>query len=308
VNSKKDEDSSEVADKIVLEHDNNHEPNKPNLASNELQIRSIAPGKDLVILPGKVDQQLLPSPNQVSLDEIELENPQITALASPSSAVSAFVRSTLNRLIPGETWGEGEAGRANASWFLQSVDKFINRRKFESMTLQEALQGLKVSEMTWLSLPGDHKKMAKSDFEKRKQLLAEFVYYLFDSFVIPLIRSNFHATESNGSKNRLFYFRHDVWRQLTEPSILELKKSMFQDIGSKPAKTLQSGRSLGYSQIRMLPKKNDFRPIANLRKRPEYLHYGKRLLGKSVNSMLTPAFKVLNSEKVYRICVQASTG
>jgi telomerase reverse transcriptase len=166
------------------------------------------------------------------------------------------------------------------------------------MTLEEVLQGLKVSELKWLAPPGDHKKMARSDFEKRKQLLAEFIYYLIDSFVIPLIRSNFHVTESNGNKNRLFYFRHDVWRQLTEPSISELKRSMFQDIGSKPAKTLLSGRSLGYSQIRMLPKKTDFRPIANLRKRPEYLHYGKRMLGKSVNSTLTPAFKVLNYEKV----------
>jgi telomerase reverse transcriptase len=232
------------------------------------------------------------------VDPTSLESPEIADLATPGTAVSAFVRSAISRLIPTEAWGTGDIGKSNASWFLLNVDNFVQRRKFESMTLHEIIQGLKISAMTWLTPPGGQNKMAKSDFEKRKQLLAEFIYYLIDSFVIPLIRSNFHVTESSSSKNRLFYFRHDVWRKLTEPAMARLKTSMLQDMGSKLAKSRTSGSSLGFSQIRLLPKKTDFRPIANLRKRSEYIHYGKRLLGQSINSKLNPVFRVLNYEKV----------
>src|SRR3954470_9240094 len=84
---------------------------------------------------------------------------------------------------------------------------------------------LQISTLSWLRPPGQDTttKMAKTDFDKRQEMFMEFVYWVFDSFLIPLVRSNFHVTESNVHRNRLFYFRHDVWRMLTEPSLSNLK-------------------------------------------------------------------------------------
>ena len=136
-----------------------------------------------------------------------------------------------------------------------------------------------------------------SDMRKRKEIFLEFLYYIFDSLLIPLIRSNFHVTESNTHQNRLFYFRHDVWRSLTEPTISALKSTMFEELKTPQAKQILDARALGFSQIRLLPKSNGLRPITNLRRRITKLHNGRVTLGRSINSVLAPVFNVFDFEK-----------
>lgn len=153
--------------------------------------------------------------------------------------------------------------------------------------------------MTWLNSVHVNPclKIAVSDMQKRKEILLEFLYYVFDSLLIPLIRSNFHVTESNLHQNRLFYFRHDVWRSLTEPAMADFKLSMYEEIKTVKAKRLLDARALGFSQIRLLPKSNGVRPITNLRRRVTKLQNGKVTLGRSINSVMAPVFNVLQFEK-----------
>ena len=125
----------------------------------------------------------------------------------------------------------------------------------------------------------------------------ELLYYVFDSILIPLVRSNFHVTESKMHQNRLFYFRHDIWRALTEPAITNLKLSMFEEIPTLKAKKILDARMLGFSQIRLLPKANGLRPITNLRRRVTKLQNGKIALGRSINAVMTPVFNMLDLEK-----------
>jgi telomerase reverse transcriptase len=159
---------------------------------------------------------------------------------------------------------------------------------------------MQVGSLAWLRPPGQNNdaKMARSDFAKRKELLLEFVYWLFDSFLIPLIRSNFHVTESNVHRNKLFYFRHDVWRMLTEPSLTSLKASMFEHIPSERMTRLLAMRPLGFSKIRLLPKRHGFRTIMNLKRRQQVMRNGTMSLGRSINSIMTPVFNVITYEKV----------
>ena len=132
---------------------------------------------------------------------------------------------------------------------------------------------------------------------KRKEIFLEFLYYVFDSLVTPLIRSNFYVTESNIHRNRLFFFRHDVWRRMTEPALSSLKISMFEEMDTVKARRLLDARPLGFSQIRLLPKANGIRPIMNLRRRVTKLQNGKVLLGRSINSVMAPVFNMLDYEK-----------
>lgn len=158
---------------------------------------------------------------------------------------------------------------------------------------------MQLTALEWLVPPNTSAtvKMGQSDMQKRKEIYLEFIYYIFDSLLIPLIRSNFHVTESNTHRNRLFFFRHDVWRRLTEPSLTSLKLSMFEEMKPTRAKQLLSARALGFSQVRLLPKKSGFRPVMNLRRRIPKIQGGKVVLGRSINSVMAPVFNVLDYEK-----------
>jgi telomerase reverse transcriptase len=139
--------------------------------------------------------------------------------------------------------------------------------------------------------------MSQTDAHKRAEILNEFVYYVFDSLLIPLIRSNFYVTESSVHKYRLFFFRHDVWRHIAEPAMAALKVKMFEEVKMDEAMKILDSRRLGYGQIRLLPKGATVRPIMNLRRRT-IGRGSRRILGPSINRVLGPVHDMLKLEKV----------
>lgn len=216
-------------------------------------------------------------------------------LATSHAHVFAFCRAVLSNVLPKRL-----LGKYNQSILFQNVEKFIRGRRFETPTLASFLRGMRIRDVAWLSPPGISltQRLSMSDTNKRFQLLAEMVYYLIDSLLIPLLRTNFHVTESAAHRNRLFYFRHDVWRRLSEPAITSLKLNMLQEIGGQAAFRGLTGRTLGFSQIRLLPKETGMRAITNLKRRSQLTIGGRKFMGRSINSSLTPAFGVLKLEKV----------
>ena len=58
--------------------------------------------------------------------------------------VSAFCRAVFSRLLPSEFWGVGDTKAENEKAFLRNIDRFIQLRRFESLSLHEVSQGLKV--------------------------------------------------------------------------------------------------------------------------------------------------------------------
>jgi hypothetical protein len=65
--------------------------------------------------------------------------------ATPTASVSAFCRSVLSTLIPNEFWGDGNTQTHNKDVFMKSVDRFITLRRFETVSLHDVIQGMKVS-------------------------------------------------------------------------------------------------------------------------------------------------------------------
>lgn len=154
--------------------------------------------------------------------------------------------------------------------------------------------------MKWL-VPhkcNDDYNMATSDYNKRKEILLEFLYWLFDSYIIPLVQSFFYVTESSTHRYQLFFFRHDVWRKYSGPSITNLKVSMFDEMKIEKATKILDGRCVSFSKVRLLPKATGVRPIINLRRRVQIKVNGTTNLSRSINSVLKPLFSVLNFEKV----------
>lgn len=218
--------------------------------------------------------------------------------ATPLEMVSTFCRSVIARLLPQNALGTGSDGEHNMQIMLQRIDQFVRLRRFETMSLHQVMQGMRVKSIEWLGSPktGKGQNLSKSDFSKRVELLQEYSYYLLDSILIPLIRSNFYVTESSSHRNRLFYFRHDIWRKLSEPSLTTLRLNMFVQPTPSEIRRVLATQSLGYSYLRLLPKDSGSRPITNLRRRQARQISGRRILAQSINSQLTPIFSVLKYE------------
>ncbi|KAJ5806303.1 uncharacterized protein N7503_003905 [Penicillium pulvis] len=232
----------------------------------------------------------------------------LTDYATPTSSVSAFCRAVLLNLIPPKFFGEGPEGSFNRKIIMKHVDSFIKMRRFESLSLHEVCKGLKITNIPWLASPklyhsqgGTKAKLSLSDFQKRTELLHEFMYYIFDSILIPLVRANFYVTESQTHRNRLFYFRHDVWQHLTKEPLATLKTTIFEEIETSRAQRLLEKRSLGFGSLRLLPKTTGIRPILNLKKRvvKESSWGGKKrtYLAASINSSLAPISSMLSYER-----------
>lgn len=166
------------------------------------------------------------------------------------------------------------------------------------MSVFQDAKKVQISDIAWLKPIGStNTRMSQTDAKKKWEIFHEFLYYLFDSLLIPLLRANFHITESNVHRYRVFYFRHDVWRTLAEPALASLKVTMFEEIKLDKALKILDTRSLGFSQVRLLPKETGIRPIMNLRRRA--LKKGsKNVLGPSINSVLAAVYNVLSYEKV----------
>ncbi|KAI6350784.1 hypothetical protein MCOR25_010392 [Pyricularia grisea] len=225
------------------------------------------------------------------------EHGLILDLATPAVHVSAYCQAVLSRLVPDKFWGDGEIRVANKKVFLKHVDHFVKLRRFETMNLHELSQGLKINEIEWLAPPGlARQKASQSDRRKRLEIFQEFLYYLFDSILIPLIRSNFYVTESSTHRSQLFFFRHDVWRQIAEPFMAVLKVNMYEEVNTDEAQQILASRDLNFSQVRLLPKGSSMRPITNLRRRT-LAQGSKKMLGASINTILGPAHTMLKYEK-----------
>ena len=227
------------------------------------------------------------------------ENVSLLAYATPTSNVSAFCRAAMSRILPENSLGDGADGEHNMAMLLSQVDSFVAMRKFESLTLHHVSQGVRLNSISWLRPPGipSERSMSSTDRRSRLEILHEFLYYVFDSILIPLIRSHFYVTESNKHRNHLFYFRHDVWRRISEPSMASLQVTMFDNLKARDLRKARNSRLLGHSQLRLLPKVSGARPIINLKRKTTRLKGGKTVLNQNINSKLLPAFASLNYEK-----------
>ncbi|OAA73491.1 Telomerase ribonucleoprotein complex - RNA-binding domain protein [Cordyceps fumosorosea ARSEF 2679] len=201
----------------------------------------------------------------------------IVDLATPMSHVSAFLQAALSKVLPDAFLGEGD-------------DLLHNKALL-------AKKGFKISNIQWLQLPSlNGQKASQSETRKQLELFHELLYYIFDSLVIPLVRSTFYVTESNNHRYQLFYFRHDVWRVVSERAMTAIKDDMLEEIEIGDIQSIMSSQRLGFSQIRLLPKGASLRPIMNLRRRYP-MKNNKKILGPSINTALAPIHNVLKLEK-----------
>lgn len=79
---------------------------------------------------------------QIKVDCRDQSN--VTDAATPSSQVSAFVRAVITNVWPRDLFGAGDEGANNWRLLMTQIDAFIVARRYETMSLDTVMAGLKV--------------------------------------------------------------------------------------------------------------------------------------------------------------------
>lgn len=84
-------------------------------------------------------EKSVPDRNKAGISSIIID------LATPSAEVSAFCQAVISRIVPNDFLGNDDVQMHNKSHLLKSIDSFVRLRRFESMSLHEVMQDMKVS-------------------------------------------------------------------------------------------------------------------------------------------------------------------
>lgn len=166
-------------------------------------------------------------------------------------------------MIPREFWGSEH----NLLIFEKKVYLFVCMGRYESMSLHQVMQGIKIKDMKWIFNYKD-KKIQLNEFLKGKQFAENFVYFVFNDIVIELLRSYFYCTERNSQRMKMYYYRKSVWSKVAKLAwnYLIYETKIFTKIPKMSVKELIDN-SLPCGNVRILPKSSGVRPIINLGKK-----------------------------------------
>ncbi|CAO3683223.1 unnamed protein product [Umbelopsis ramanniana] len=213
--------------------------------------------------------------------------------SSSYAQVSAFLKHCIKAVFPLSIWG--------AQHNLKQIfkDTFLGLRKHETLSLKQLLQSIKLKDYTFLSSDrtfstSQHNHRPPSEMWKREEILKEFLYWFFQSYVLPLLSTTFYITDNSQFRNRTFYFRKDVWNSLSKPALERLISVHFIPYDQSTLGT----SILEYANLRLLPKGSDsVRPITNMRQRLPSDKRGIPTHTPSTNAMLNNSLRALTFEK-----------
>ena len=222
---------------------------------------------------------------------------RVSASFTPSHQVVSFVKSALTRVFPLECWGSEQ----NRTCVLHQVECFINLRRQEHFPFHNRnllLHGIGITKIPWLFNRSDarrknetqkfshppsrgrrktsnRRKFIAKDHKAAEERFLSFLDFVFQDFVIHLLQSCFHATESEMYARRVLYYRKPVWSLFCTLSMEKLsssssssscqagtKQCMYHALTWTEAAAKMSEHEMGISRLRLVPKRTGVRPIA----------------------------------------------
>ena len=148
-------------------------------------------------------------------------------------------------------------------------------------------------------------KGTPSQHVQRTRMVRCWLVWLFDVIITPTIRAHFYVTETGSHRNRVFYFRQPLWKQLQLLGEATWRSKLYVAVNEHEASQLLRAGTLGFSYLRMLPKPTSMRFIVNMSRRPpkhEAQTAGAANMtsmqsGLSINQQLANLFQILTFEK-----------
>lgn len=231
----------------------------------------------------------------------------------PRKQVAAYVWAVCRSILPEQLLGTPKSQRT----LRKNISKFLGLRRFDKFSLNLSMHKLKASRFHLLSdkhalcsfnghlkngMQGEDAELGMSwnimngkTHVLRQNILEKWILWLFNSFIVPVIQSNFYVTESGHMKLEVFYYKQSMWNELIKKG-----RKSFIDPGTKllnyaSVRTAICSRSFGFSTLRFLPKATGVRPLAKLSARSRLLLNGSYQRFMSVNGALRDLHEVLKS-------------
>lgn len=195
----------------------------------------------------------------------------------------SFIWAVIRCIVPTELLG------ISCNWRMlrRNIDKFIQLRRFEKFSLKQCMHRLKTSNFPFLSTQhSSHflsNQVLKYTMRQSVDMCTEFtrlndvthvlkhkhlqswIFWLFSCLVVPLVQANFYVTETEFGKQDVYYYRKSVWEKLTDRAITCLKDRSYHDLNAAAVRNIISKRPFGFSKLRLRPKVNGMRMLANLK-------------------------------------------
>ena len=219
----------------------------------------------------------------------------VSAAYSKGENAKSFVLATVKRIFPTSFWGS----RKNQDVAFKHISTFILLRRRENYANKTLLTGMRTSQIQWLQR--DIKNPSAEIHRCQTLLFLRAFRWTLISFVLPLLRSNFHITESEFSYSRLVFYRKPIWSRFRNLSMKKLLRDQYVEISQKDAYILEQKQQMGFSRLRLLPKLTGMRPIATLCKR-EFVCSLEDVVSRSfhstktTNAVLRDVFSILKYE------------
>lgn len=237
---------------------------------------------------------------------------------SSHQQVVSFIWAIIRNVVPLELFGDSSTWRSLRS----NISKFVKLLRFEKFTLSQCLYRLKASKHPFASqvrvsnclfykvlIGMGNCKFAKNEGNKphkvkvslHDQLFRRWISWLFSSLIVPIISTCFYVTERQFEKLQVFYYPKPVWRKLANNAIIYLEKQNYVRLDEEYCKSVIWKRNFGFSKVRLLPKKNNVRVVANTKAPCKIQGRGQNktrsFFVKSVNSSLKEIHAILRKIK-----------
>ena len=196
--------------------------------------------------------------------------------------VVQFVWACIARLVPRSIWGCDE----NFATGRKMVHSFVRLLRFDEFDIGPWVAKWKMKPCTWIP-----RTAAATQFVAHQKMVRQWLLWMMNELVIPLVRNHFYVTESAVYRNKIFFYRKPLWKQIVDADMAQrVDDGMYRSLSDDEAKNLlrQTG-SLPESRLRLLPKASGMRAISNLSFRG-----GNG--DDSANFLLKPTFEALRWE------------
>ncbi|XP_034379439.1 telomerase reverse transcriptase isoform X2 [Arvicanthis niloticus] len=207
--------------------------------------------------------------------------------------VYGFLRACLQKVVPAGLWGT----RHNERRFFKNVKKFVSLGKYAKLSLQELMWKMKVEDCLWLRSSPGKDCVPAAEHRLRERILAMFLFWLMDTYVVQLLRSFFYVTETTFQKNRLFFYRKSVWSKLQSIGVRQhLERVQLRELSQEEVRQHQdTWLAIPICRLRFIPKPNSLRPIVNMSYSMSTKAFGKK--AQHFTQRLKTLFSMLNYER-----------
>jgi telomerase reverse transcriptase len=178
---------------------------------------------------------------------------------SAVDGVILFLSAVVRHVFPMELLGSSH----NVERFLTHVESFVRLRRQEYLANKSILNGIKVTHASWL-FACEKGNVHRTDHPTAELLLLRIMRWIFGQFIVPLVASSFHVTESEMSGKQVLYYRKPMWSIFRSLSMKKLLKQQYTEITAEEATQKLATQQMGFSRLRLLPKETGVRPIATL--------------------------------------------